>query len=90
MRTRSSGEEVIQMEKLTAKGVAQELGIPAKKLRSFLRSEVKENGGVVGVDTPGSGKTYSFEEAEVEGIKARFEAWQAKKSEKKAAVEGGE
>jgi hypothetical protein len=86
----SSGEEVKEMEKLTAKAVAQEIGIPAKKLRSFLRSEVKENGGVVGVDTPGSGKTYSFEESEVEEIKARYEAWAAKKSEKKAASVEGE
>jgi hypothetical protein len=72
------------MEKLTAKAVAAEIGIPAKKFRSFLRAEVKENGGVVGVDTPGSGKTYSFEETEVEDIRTRYEAWAAKKSVKAA------
>jgi hypothetical protein len=79
-------EEVIQMTEetktLSAKQVAHEIGTTGKVLRSFIRSEVRANGGVVGVDTPGSGGTYKFQESEIEEIRARFEAWQNAKSKK--------
>jgi hypothetical protein len=60
---------------LTVKDVAGELDTEPKTLRKFLRSEVVENGGTVGVDTPGKGRRYSFEAEEVEDLRARFEAW---------------
>ena len=60
---------------LTVKDVAGELDVEPKTLRKFLRSEVVESGGVIGEDTPGKGRRYSFEPEEAEDIKARFLAW---------------
>jgi len=68
-------EVIIMGDTLTVKDVAEELEVEPKTLRKFLRSEVVQNGGTVGVDTPGKGKRYSFEADEVEDLKARFEAW---------------
>lgn len=34
-------------------------GVSAKRLRALHRKNVRANGGKVGVDTPGRGKTYS-------------------------------
>ena len=67
---------------LSAKEVAHQIGTTGKVLRSFIRSEVRANGGVVGVDTPGSGGTYKFQESEVEEIGRRFKAWQNAKEKK--------
>lgn len=66
---------------LSAKEVAEELGTTAKRFRSFLRSEVKAAGGIVGEDTPGKGGRYSFEQKEVRSLKKRFDAWAVKQAE---------
>lgn len=63
------------MATLTAKEVAERLETDARTFRKFVRSEVKANGGEVGVDTPGKGKRYSFESKEISGLKKRFAAW---------------
>jgi len=65
---------------LTVKDIAGALEVEPKTFRKFLRSEVVENGGTVGVDTPGKGKRYSFEEDEVADLVDRFHAWTAAKS----------
>jgi hypothetical protein len=39
--------------------LSERLGVSAKKLRAIHRKNVRANGGVIGKDTPGRGKTYS-------------------------------
>ena len=46
---------------MTAKEMADAIGVNAKAFRSFWRSYTEANGGVVGIDTPGSGARYIFE-----------------------------
>jgi hypothetical protein len=78
---------------LSAKQVAEELGTSAKRLRRFLRDEVRENGGTVGEQTPGKGGRYSFEQKEVRSIQKRFSAWsavQAAKAAERAAAKAAE
>ena len=67
---------------LTVKEVAETLGTDGRTLRKFLRSEVKESGGTVGVDTPGKGKRYSIPAGQVKGLTKRFNAWNEAKAAK--------
>jgi|SRR5580765_6341317 len=66
---------------LTVKEIAEKIGTTPRILRKFLRAETVENGGTVGVDTPGKGKRYSYTTAEARGIQKRFKAWYAEKPE---------
>jgi hypothetical protein len=77
----------IMGDTLTVKDIAGVLEVEPKTLRKFLRSEVVENGGTVGVDTPGKGKRYSFEEEEVVAIVERFHAWADAKTPTEEEVE---
>lgn len=54
------------MASITAKELAKALGMDAKALRSRIRRMHEANGGIVGVDTPGSGGRYVFDDADVE------------------------
>lgn len=56
---RLPGEE---RKKIMAKSFAElaaETGVSAKKLRALHRKHIRANGGVIGKDTPGRGKTYA-------------------------------
>ena len=46
---------------MTAKEMADAIGVNAKAFRSFWRSFTESRGGTVGIDTPGSGARYIFE-----------------------------
>lgn len=60
---------------LTAKEVASKLETTPKRLRKFLRSEVKSKGGTIGVDSPGKGGRWEIPAASVKGLQKRFNAW---------------
>lgn len=61
-------------ELISAKGAAHRMGIDARTLRKFLRSD----------DSPfpavGQGHRYNFTEQEFSKLKKRFEKWNAKRN----------
>ena len=69
------------MATLTVKEIAEKIGTTPRTLRKFLRSEIVENGGTIGEDSPGKGGRYSFEAKEYRGLEKRFKAWYAAKPE---------
>ena len=72
-------------ETLTTKEVAEALDTTPKTLRRFIRSDVKSQGGEVGVDTPGKGKRYAFEKGDVPKMLKQFAKWQKAQAEAAAA-----
>lgn len=67
-------EETEVSETLTVKELAEEIGTTGRLLRRFIRSQVVEAGGVVGEDTPGKGKRYSFTRGEADELKELYSA----------------
>ena len=60
---------------MTAPEMAHAIGVNPKAFRSFVRSQVERAGGVVGVNTPGSGARYRFEnvtDATIEQVRAQY------------------
>ena len=70
------------MATLTVKEISEKIGTTPRTFRKFLRSEIVENGGTIGEDSPGKGGRYSFEAKELRGLEKRFKAWSAAKPEK--------
>src|SRR5580765_3423848 len=66
--------ESIEVFTLTATELADAIGVAPKAFRSFVRSNVRLQGGKVGVDTPGSGKRYVFNvtQSEIDAIGAAY------------------
>lgn len=62
---------------MSAKAVADELGVDAKTFRRFMRKAVTADGGIVGTDTPGSGGRYAIASSDLAIIRKRFDAWNA-------------
>lgn len=73
------------MATLSAKEAAAKLDTTPKTLRKFMRSEVKANGGAVGIDTPGKGGRWAIEAKSIAPMKKRFAAWQKAQAEANAA-----
>lgn len=66
-----------QDEKFSAKEVARQLGIDARTLRKFLRSEASP------VEPPGQGGRYEFTAKQVKKVKKAFESWGSRDTKSK-------
>lgn len=70
----------MNMANVTVKDLASKAGVDDKTFRRFLRSAITRTGGTVGVNTPGRGGAYSFDEDEADAIVQEFTAWQRTRS----------
>lgn len=68
---------------LSAKEVASKLETTPKTLRKFLRSEVRGNGGTIGVDSPGKGGRWEIPSGTVTSLKKRFKVWEKEETAKR-------
>jgi hypothetical protein len=65
---------------LTPKEIAAEWAVSPKTLRKFLRKDEK-----LGVKAPGKGGRWEITRRDMQGLKSRFAAWQAKQAEEAEA-----
>lgn len=63
------------MSVMSAKEMAAEIGCDPKTFRRFVRAITTANDGVIGVDTPGSGRRYAFDSSHVDEWRASFDEW---------------
>lgn len=63
------------MANVSAKDVAEHIGVSPKAFRRFMRAYVTSKGGSVGQDTPGRGGRYSFDEGALDNIALAYRAW---------------
>jgi hypothetical protein len=62
---------------LSIKEVALKFDTTPRTLRKFMRRDAIDNGGEVGIDTPGKGKRYAIEAKSLRSLQTRFNAWVA-------------
>ena len=65
-------DSAIACEPMSASEIADVLDVDAKAFRSFWRAMTRKRGGTVGVDTPGSGKRYSFSVPTDEAMRSAY------------------
>ena len=65
-------DDAISTEPFTARMIADRIDVDAKAFRSFWRAMIEKRGGTVGVDTPGSGKRYTFNVPTDDAMRAAY------------------